>query len=294
MLVALAGGYRWRRPDWRAARALVSDSRQLLVMQLAHIGQFRAGTIVLAAFGSAVAVAEYTVASRLAEGLVIVAGAVTASSLPLMGAAHAQDVHAGVSRLFARSYRTSILLVGPLIAGLVVTTPIWIALVPRYPDAGSSMAIIGLAVIIFFASSQTTALLNATAQDHAASRSAVAGLTVSVLASLPLARFGAVGVAWARVAGELVRQVAEVSAARDLRIARWAFVRPWLEIVPLLGGIGLALLTRWQPPWIWVAAVLIGIAGAALFYSIGSAQSGAGPAQRTPPMPTPSTRRSSD
>ena len=259
LLALVSGGHGWRWPGWQNALGEFRSSRRLVVIQLAHIAQFRVGTIVLAALGSAVAVGEYSIASRMTEGLVVVAAALTSSSLPLMGAAHAKDNRAGLMSLFDRSYDAGLRVVAPLVAVLVLTAPIWITILfPRYPDVGSPSAVVGLAVIVFFASSQTTALLNAAHHDRAASWSAVGGLAASILASISLVSFGAVGVAWGRAVGEVVRLVAEaVAGVRKVGIRPWAIARPWCLIAPALGGAAIAAACHWQPPYIWVAALVV-------------------------------------
>ena len=114
-------------------------------MQLAYIGQFRVGTIVLAAVGSAVAVAEYAIASRVAESLIILAAALTASSLPMIGAAHARNERLGLTSIFERSYSVGIRIIAPSVAVLVLAAPLWIGILfPHYPDVGTSTGIVGL------------------------------------------------------------------------------------------------------------------------------------------------------
>jgi O-antigen/teichoic acid export membrane protein len=253
----------WKRPDWREAVGQIRHNRRLLVMQLSYIGQFRVGTIVLAAMGSAVAVAEYTIASRIAEGLVILAAALTASSLPLIGAAHARKEQAGLAAIFERSYRASLRIVAPLIAGIVIAAPAWTAtFFPLYPGLGPPSAMVGLAVLIFFATSQTTALLNATHHDRAAVRSAVAGLVVSVIGSFGFGSFGAVGVAGARVVGELIRLLVEVTAAiSELGMRPTSIARAWLVVSPALLGTAIVVVGHWQPLSVVVGGTLV-LAGA--------------------------------
>ena len=262
LLAFVCGTHRWKRPDFRAAVTQVRESRRLLFMQFAYISQFRVGTIVLAAVGSDVAVGEYAIASRVAEGLIILAAALTASSLPMIGAAHARNERLGLVSIFERSYSVGIRIIAPAVAAIVVAAPLWIGILfPLYPDVGTSVAIAGFAVIIYFASSQTTALLNATHHDRPASWSAVAALLASTLGSLALFPLGAVGVAWARVAGEIVRLCVEATAAvRVLGIRPAELVRPWLTVSPILVGFAVAVAGDWQPPYVWVA-VLVVLAG---------------------------------
>lgn len=265
LLVSVSRGHRWQQPDLAAATELLRSSRELLTMQLAYIGQFRVGTIILSAFGSALAVAEYSIASRVMEGLVVIAAALTASSLPLMAAAHAREERARLAGLFDRSYRLGLIIVASLAASLVVAAPVWIwALFPQYPDVGTPSAIVGLAVMIFFGSSQTTALLNATHHDRAANRSAVTGLAISALATFFLVPFGSLGVAWARVAGELARFVVEASAGiRYVGIRLLQLARPWLVTSPALVGASVAVLEQWRTPYVWIAASLVLVAAMA-------------------------------
>jgi O-antigen/teichoic acid export membrane protein len=269
VLALLCGGHRWRRPSWRLAAAELGRSRALLVMQLAYIGQFRLGTVVLAAGGSAIAVGEYAIASRLAEGLIILAAALTASSFPLIGVAHARNERARLADIFGRSYRLGMMAIAPLIAVLVIATPAWVGVLFRqYPGVGSPLGIVGLAVIVYFASSQTTALLNATGRDRAASRSAVAGLAVAALASIPLVSLGAVGVAWARVGGEVVRLLVESAAAvRGLAIRPRALVGPWFGIFPILSGAAIAIAGNWEPLYLWIASA-VALAGSVRIFPV--------------------------
>lgn len=259
LLALVSGGHGWRPPAWRIALAEAREHGRLMVIQLAHIGQFRVGTVILTALGSTIAVAEYTIASRMTEGLILVAAALTSSSLPLMGAAHTQDDRAGLSSVFVRSYDAGLRVVAPLVAGLVLTAPIWITILfPLYPSVGAPSAIVGLAVMIFLASSQTTALLNAAHRDRAASWSAVGGLSASALASIALVSWGAVGVALGRVIGELVRLLAESAVGvRQLGIRPAGLARPWSVVAPLLGAAAAAVIWRWQPPYVWVAALVM-------------------------------------
>ena len=262
LLAMVARGHVWTRPAWRPAAALVRVRARLLVMQFAYIGQFRVGTIVLAAFGSAIAVGEYTVASRIAEGMVILAAALTATSFPLMGAADASGDRARLIRVFGRSYRLALAIITPVMGLLVLAAPIWIPfLFPQYPDSGIAFAIVGLAVIVFFASSQTTALLNATHRDAAASRSAVSGLVATLICSLAFVPLGAAGVAWARVTGEAVRLLVEAAAiVRVLGVRQTSLLRPWISAAPIIAGAALAVMSGWEPPFVWLggAAVALG------------------------------------
>jgi len=249
----------WHRPDWRAASAQTRLCRRLLVMQFAYIGQFRVGTIVLALAGSAVAVGEYSIASRITEGMIILAAALTSSSLPMIGAAHARNEQVGLASIFERCYGAGLRLTAPLIGALIIAAPLWIWLLfPRYPNVGPPSAVVGLAVILYFASSQTTALLNATHHDRAASWSAVAGLLASVIGVIVLRSDGAVGVAWARVAGEFVRLAIEALAAvRVLAIRPASLVRPWLALSPVFAGMTIAVVGNWQPVYVSVAVVAV-------------------------------------
>lgn len=259
LLASVVDDHEWQRPNWGAGLALIRARRSLLVMQLSYIGQFRVGTMILALFGSAVAVGEYTVASRIAEGMVVLAAALTASSLPMMGAVYAREDFVGLANLFNRSYRVGLLVIAPVVGALVVVAPIWIGILfPRYPGAGPAFAIVGLAVIIFFASSQTTALLNATHRDRAASWSAVVGLITSVLGSISLVSLGGVGVALARGGGELVRLFVEATAGvRDLGIQPVLLLRPWFAVSPVLVGAAIAVTGNWQAPLVWIAAAVV-------------------------------------
>ncbi len=266
--MVLAPGLRVvRRVPVGEIRDVIGRTWTLLVMQLAYIGQFRVGTVILGAVGTATAVAEYTVASRLAEGLVILAGAVTASSLPLMGGAFAQNDTAALRRLMSKSYRLSLLVAAPPVALLALSSPIWIGvLFPRYPGAAEVFIPVGLTVVIYFASSQTTAFLNASHHDRTAAMSASVGLAVAIAGSSLLVTFGAIGVAVARLVADFVRLAIETVA---IEVGARHLTRPmataWLAIAPLLAVTIAPALLGWSIP-VAVAggAIVLLVSGVAL------------------------------
>jgi O-antigen/teichoic acid export membrane protein len=249
VLALLAGGLRDARPAGPAQVArVIRSAATLLVMQLAYIAQFRIGTVILGAFGAVVAVGEYTVASRIAEGLVILAAAITASSLPLMGAAHSRGDLAGLERTVRRSYRVALLVSAPVIAILALSAPVWVRLVfPRYPGAASVYIPIGVTVVVYFASSQTSAFLNATHRDRIAAASAVVGVLAAILGSWWLVGLGAIGVAAARLGGEILRLAIETLAmARIAELLTSSMAGAWLRVVPFLLAAALPLVTGWS------------------------------------------------
>lgn len=260
IFLALSGGVREARPvSFGEIASLIRRTWTLLLMNLAYVGQFRAGIVVLGAFGSAVAVAEYTVASRIAEGLVILASALTASSLPLMGAAFAAADTLAVRQTMGRVYRLSLAAAAPMVAVLSLTAPLWIALLfPRYPGAADVFIPVGLTVIVFFANSQTTALLNASHRDRIAAISASVGLVVAIFGSIWLVALGAIGVAIARLVAELARLTIET--AMVARVAGY-LIRPiaaaWVAIVPVLVVVLLPAVFGWSTPVIVLGAVVV-------------------------------------
>jgi O-antigen/teichoic acid export membrane protein len=259
VLLLLAGGLGDAvRPGLRPVEQVIRRSTTLLVMQLAYIGQFRIGTVILAACGSAVAVGEYTVASRVAEGLVILAAALTASSFPMMGGAHARGDMATLERTIRRSYRLSLVLAAPIVAILALSAPLWVAvLFPRYPGAAAAYIPVGITVIVYFASSQTSAFLNASHRDRVASSSATAGLIASALGSWWLVGLGAVGVAAARLCGDILRLAIETMAmARTARVLTSSMPRTWLGIAPFVVVAVIQPLSGWSPPALAIGMVV--------------------------------------
>lgn len=260
MFVALGGGLREaRRVPLGEIGALIRRTWTLLLMNLAYVGQFRVGIVVLGAFGSAVAVAEYTVASRIAEGLVILASALTASSLPMMGAAFASADTLAVRQTMGRVYSISLLAAAPMVAVLTLTAPLWIAILfPRYPGAADVFIPVGLTVIVFFANSQTTALLNASHRDRIAALSATVGLAVAIVGSVWLVALGAIGVAVARLVAEVARLAIET--ATIARVADYV-IRPmaaaWVSIIPVLVVVVAPAVVGWSVPVVVVGSVII-------------------------------------
>ncbi len=262
MFVALAGGLREaRRVPLGQIGALIRRTWTLLLMNLAYVGQFRVGIVVLGAVGSAVAVAEYTVASRIAEGLVILASALTASSLPMMGAAFAGADTLAVRQTMGRVYRLSLFAAAPMVAALTLTAPLWIAvLFPRYPGAAEVFIPVGLTVIVFFANSQTTAFLNASHQDRSAALSATVGLLVAIVGSVWLVALGAIGVAVARLVAEVTRlaiETATIARVADYFITQIATA--WVAIIPILAVVVAPAVVGWSIPVVVLGAAVVGI-----------------------------------
>ena len=256
VLVLLSNGLREAgRTGAREVARVIRGALTLLVMQIAYIAQFRIGTVVLGAVGAVVAVGEYTVASRVAEGLVIFAAAVTASSLPMMGGYHSKGDIEGLERTVRHSYRLSLIAAAPIVAILAITGPLWVqVLFPRYPGAVSVYVPIGLTVVVYFASSQTTAFLNASHRDRVASVSAVLGVLAAIAGSWALVGLGAFGVAAARLGGEVLRLAIETAAmARFSSVLTRSMPGAWLAVAPFLLVALLLLMTGWA-----LATVVVG------------------------------------
>ena len=257
MFVALAGGLREaRRVPFGEIGALIRRTWTLLLMNLAYVGQFRVGIVVLGALGSAVAVAEYTVASRIAEGLVILASALTASSLPMMGAAFAGADTLAVRQTMGRVYRLSLLAAAPMVAVLTLTAPLGSPSSSRaIQEPPKCSSLVGLTVIVFFANSQTTALLNASHRDRIAALSATVGLAVAIVGLVWLVALGAIGVAVARLVAEVARLAIET--ATIARVADYV-IRPiasaWIAILPILVVVVAPAVLGWSIPVIVLGA----------------------------------------
>jgi len=230
------------------ALQLLRAAPPLVAMQIAYIGQFRVGTLVLGVVGSAVAVGEYTVATRIAEGLVILAAAITATAYPMMTTALNRGDRVLAGRVFERTYAIAVLSSTLMVAGLAVLVRLWLdILFPRYPGAGFPFALVGTAVILFFASSQTSALLNAEHRDRVATASSQSGLLVTIIATLVLAPCGAIGVSAARIVGEAARQLLEIVAiarSRPGTVARAA--ASWFVAAPVVAIAIVAGLDQWR------------------------------------------------
>ena len=266
VLAALSGGLREaRRPSMGSLMHVLSESRYLLGMQIAYIGQFRIGVVILAAASTPQAVGTYAVASRMAEGLVIVAAAISASTLPLLradrGSAHVREIEV----IARRAYRLALLASTTLVAILSLAAPLWLGLLfPGYPDAALVFVPVGLTIVGYFANSQTTAFLNATHHDRQATTSAVVGLVVAIAASIVLVGFGAMGVAVGRLLGEVARAIVEtVAVALRSTWLAWGMLRSWLWLLPAVVTIVVPVITGWG-----LAQAVIGIAVVGLFASL--------------------------
>jgi O-antigen/teichoic acid export membrane protein len=260
-------------PDLRRARlrSVLADSPRLMLQQLGYVGQFRFGTLVLGLVATPLAVSEYSIASRLAEGLIIVSTAITATSYPLMAKAHATGDRDGVVARFVPSYWIAVAVSASLVCLLVLTVPIWLTfLFPKYPGAAVPFALVGLGVTFFFASGQTAALLNTLHRDSAAAGAATLGLGVNVAGTLLLAgSFGAIGVAVARLAGEAARMAMEtfVVARADRADAVRAWVA-WLAFGPLIFGTAMAVASDWAAPVVLVSGVVGSVVAAIAAYAL--------------------------
>jgi O-antigen/teichoic acid export membrane protein len=217
-------------------------------MQIAYIGEFRVGTLMLGVVGSAVAVGEYTVATKIAEGLVILAAAISATAYPTIATALSRGDRGLAGRIFDRTYAIALLSSTLMVGGLVVLVRLWLSvLFPRYPGAGLSFALVGIAVILFFVSSQTTALLNAEHRDRVATASSQSGLIVTIIGTLVLAPSGAVGVSAARIVGEAARQLLEIAAiARSHSGSVGRAAASWFVAAPVVAIAIVAGLDQWH------------------------------------------------
>ncbi len=147
----------------------------------------------------------------------------------------------------------------PSVAALALSAPLWIAvLFPRYPGAADVFIPVGLTVIVFFASSQTTAFLNASHRDRLAALSAIVGLIAAAIGSLGLVALGAFGVALGRLVGEGTRLAIESLAV--VRVARPmlpGMARTWLVVAPAVAAIVAPLVLGWTLPVVIVGAVVV-------------------------------------
>jgi O-antigen/teichoic acid export membrane protein len=230
------------------ALRLLRVAPPLVAMQIAYIGEFRVGTLMLGVVGSAVAVGEYTVATKIAEGLVILAAAISATAYPTIATALSRGDRGLAGRIFDRTYAIALLSSTLMVGGLVVLVRLWLSvLFPRYPGAGLSFALVGIAVILFFVSSQTTALLNAEHRDRVATASSQSGLIVTIIGTLVLAPSGAVGVSAARIVGEAARQLLEIAAiARSHSGSVGRAAASWFVAAPVVAIAIVAGLDQWH------------------------------------------------
>jgi O-antigen/teichoic acid export membrane protein len=255
-------------PDLRPSRLypVLAESPRLMLQQLGYAGQFRFGTLVLGLVATPLAVAEYSIASRLAEGLVILSTAITATSYPLMARARASGGPDAVVTRFVSSYWLAVGTSVTLVCLLILSVPIWLGvLFPTYPGAAIPFALVGVAVTLFFASGQTTALLNTWQQDTAAAGAAVLGLCVNVVGTLLLASpVGAIGVAASRLAGEAARlgwETFTVGHTGPAEVGRaWA---AWVVFGPLLVTTAVAVASDWAVG-VSILATVVGCTVAAI------------------------------
>lgn len=250
-------------------RAIIDHLRsspQLMVMQVAYMAQFRLGTLVLATVSTSVAVNEYTIAARLAEGLVVASTAIAATTYPLLAEAIARRAMDALDVDFARGYWASVGIGAALFAALCATSPMWFPfLFPDYAAAVTTFAVISVGVLFFFASGQTTAVLNAAHLDTEAAVSAGSAVVMTTVGGLALAPAGgALGMALARVSGDLVRLVIETArVARSGLLTTGRAWRVWLCALPLGIPIVVGLATGWAAVAL-LASSTVGLVLAAL------------------------------
>lgn len=225
---------RWTR---ESALSALRESPALMAMQLAYIGQFRVGTLVLGVTATAQAVGDFTVAARAAEGVVILSTALIASSFPMMADARSRNARIELTARFSDAYRVSLIVSSIVLAVLTMGAPLWLPIVfPKFPGALAPFAATSIAVILFFANGQTTTLLNAVRADRIAATSAGTGLLLTTILSIPLSiGAGALGAAIARVMGELWRLLIETAWIRRLRLVGPASVlQGWIVAGPVI------------------------------------------------------------
>jgi O-antigen/teichoic acid export membrane protein len=240
------------RPAIATSTTLVRRLPALTATQLGYVAQGRIGVILLGLTAPAVAIGEFGIASRLAEGMIVFAVALTASSYPLMSRAlarHDMDEAIAVLRWSAR-----ISLVGAASAFglLVLTAAVWLPVIfPAYPDAVVPFAVMTGAIVLYFGSSQTSAFMNAAHRDRFAAMTSLLGLVAAAGGTVALLPLGALGAAVGRLVGEGVRHVAELVASWRIERRAPAAIVPSLivaaivSVLSVLGGLtgGAAVVT---------------------------------------------------
>ena len=149
---------------------------------------FRINTILLSKLDSLNAVASYAAAYKLSEAFLLVAAAVSGTTLPILAA----TLRGGPSREGVRAYQASVLvsLAAAVPFGLLCTVAGGFLLIhlfgPGYASSATALAILGWATVLMAVNVQTTNALVALDRERLVFGVAAVNLAVNVAANLLL------------------------------------------------------------------------------------------------------------
>jgi O-antigen/teichoic acid export membrane protein len=184
---------RWVRPSVRVVRRATLLRFAMVAWPLAGTAvvvllYFRINTIMLAQFVGLAAVASYAAAYKLSEAFLLVAAAVSGTTLPVL----ADALRGGPNREGVRAYQASILvsLATAVPFALLVTLAGRFLLVqlfgPTYAGSAYALAILGWATVLMAVNVQTTNALVALDRERLVFGVAGVNLAVNIVANLVL------------------------------------------------------------------------------------------------------------
>ena len=191
LLALLLISRRWVRPSVRVVSRATLLRFAMVAWPLAGTAvvvllYFRVNTILLAQFVGLAAVASYAAAYKLSEAFLLVAAAVSGTTLPVL----ADALRTGPNREGVRAYQASILvsLATAVPFALLVTLAGRFLLVelfgPTYASSAFALAVLGWATVLMAVNVQTTNALVALDRERAVFVIAAVNLVVNLVANL--------------------------------------------------------------------------------------------------------------
>lgn len=229
------------------ARQLLRESLVLWLLAAIVMLYFRLDVFMLNAMRGSEAVGQYALAARIAEGMLILALAISASSFPrlasMVGAGETVRLHT----TFRKVYGLSLASGAATAVALGLLLPI---LLPKFLPAYAEAAFLGVvlvwAVAFMFVNVQTSDLAIAMGRSTAIVRIAAMNLLVNAgLNLLLIPRYGAMGAVLATVGTEGLNSVVQGLYVR-VRLGIPLPLRAWS--LPLAGATVVAAATtgRWE------------------------------------------------
>ncbi len=238
------------------ARRVLADALPFGAMALATVAYYRMPTLVLGAFSTHAAVAQFTVAATLGFGALALANAITTGLLPRLSSL-APELRPALARdSLAWTVRLGLLLLAVVVAG--GPRPLETTLGEPYGAAFAPLVVLLVATLLIGASGVLGTALTVERRTGVLMVQVAVALLANIALALVLApRFGSLGAAFATLLTELVAIGILLHAARSL-VAR---PEPVLvaRIALALGAVtaGLALGGAWRAVGGGVAAAIV-------------------------------------
>lgn len=209
------------RPAARGRFAIEGWRSSLLALGLAN-GMFlldgQIGTLLLGLLSNDAEVGLYKVAAQGALFASMGYSAANAALTPNLARSWAEGDRAAVQRVIVRGARLSVLYAAPVMLVLVIggALPLGLLFGADFAPAWPALALLVCGQVVNCMFGSATALLNMTHNERANTRAFAIALGFNIVATLPLAHYGATGAAVASTASVILRNLLLWRAAHRL------------------------------------------------------------------------------